>query len=184
MSAGAATTAGPRWQRARPGGDLDLRHRCGPPTYGLTDNERTVTIDRVAGIPVRHPELVAAGRHDGSQIIACRPALNPRAAVRRRSRSQKAGPHARNARIGGEAPGETDVVLCGQRSDKWLILRLETSSTNAAARRRQWHGSMAAGPDRPRRVGSRGLGPCRRLADVVPGNECGCLRPALQVELR
>lgn len=54
--------------------DETLRRCGGAPTYGLTDNERTVTIDRVAGIAVRHPELVAAGRHYGIQIVACRPA--------------------------------------------------------------------------------------------------------------
>lgn len=54
--------------------DETLRRLGGAPTYGLTDNERTVTIDRVAGIAVRHPDLVAAGRHYGIQIVACRPA--------------------------------------------------------------------------------------------------------------
>lgn len=53
--------------------DETLRRLGGAPTYGLTDNEKTVTIDRVAGIPVRHPELVAAGRHYGIQIVACVP---------------------------------------------------------------------------------------------------------------
>lgn len=51
--------------------DETLRRFGGAPTYALTDNERTVTIDRVAGIAVRHPELVAAGRHYGLQIVAC-----------------------------------------------------------------------------------------------------------------
>jgi transposase len=54
--------------------DETLRRFDGAPTYALTDNERTVTIDRVAGIAVRHPELVAAGRHYGLQIVACQPA--------------------------------------------------------------------------------------------------------------
>lgn len=54
--------------------DETLRRFGGAPTYALTDNERTVTIDRVAGIAVRHPELVAAGRHYGLQIVACQPA--------------------------------------------------------------------------------------------------------------
>nr|EJJ01264.1 hypothetical protein JVH1_1144 [Rhodococcus sp. JVH1] len=27
----------------------------------LTDNSRTVTIDRIAGVPVRHPDIVFAG---------------------------------------------------------------------------------------------------------------------------
>jgi transposase len=54
--------------------DETLRRFGGSPTYALTDNERTVTIDRVAGIAVKHPVLVAAGRHYGLQIHACVPA--------------------------------------------------------------------------------------------------------------
>jgi hypothetical protein len=34
----------------------------------LTDNEKTVTVDHVAGVPVRHPMIVAAGRHYGLQV--------------------------------------------------------------------------------------------------------------------
>ena len=43
--------------------DATLRRLGGAPTYLLTDNERTVTTDRVAGVAVRHPVLVTAGRH-------------------------------------------------------------------------------------------------------------------------
>ncbi|HVD04351.1 MAG TPA: IS21 family transposase [Candidatus Dormibacteraeota bacterium] len=50
-----------------------LRLVGGVPTYLLTDNERTVTMDRVAGIPVRHPEMVAAGRHYGCAVETCVP---------------------------------------------------------------------------------------------------------------
>jgi transposase len=51
--------------------DTTLRRLGGAPTYLLTDNERTVTSDRVAGVPVRHPELVAAGHHYGVQVETC-----------------------------------------------------------------------------------------------------------------
>ena len=51
--------------------DTSLRRFGGVPTYGLTDNERTVTTDTVARIPVRHPELVAMGRHYGLTIATC-----------------------------------------------------------------------------------------------------------------
>jgi len=56
-------------------GCLDQVLRCceGVPTYLLTDNERTITIDRVAGIPVRHPTMVAFGRHYGCQVHSCEP---------------------------------------------------------------------------------------------------------------
>jgi hypothetical protein len=46
----------------------------GAPTYGLTDNEKTVTVEHVARIAVRNPELVAAARHYGLQIATCLPA--------------------------------------------------------------------------------------------------------------
>lgn len=38
--------------------DATLRVVGGVPTYLLTDNEKTATMDRVAGLPVRHPLLV------------------------------------------------------------------------------------------------------------------------------
>ncbi len=53
--------------------DNTLRRLGGAPTYALTDNERTLTIDRVAGVPIRHPALVAAGRHYGMQVETCVP---------------------------------------------------------------------------------------------------------------
>ncbi len=53
--------------------DATLRQIGGAPTYALTDNERTITIDRVAGVGVRHPEIVAAGRHYGVEVNACVP---------------------------------------------------------------------------------------------------------------
>lgn len=53
--------------------DATLRRCEGSPTYLLTDNERTITIDRVAGIPVRHPTMVAFGRHYGCQVHSCEP---------------------------------------------------------------------------------------------------------------
>jgi transposase len=53
--------------------DATLRRLGGAPTYALTDNEKTVTVDHVAGIPVRHPLIVAAGRHYGVQVHTCVP---------------------------------------------------------------------------------------------------------------
>jgi transposase len=54
--------------------DQTLRRIGGAPTYLLTDNEKTVTTEHVAGVPVRHPEIAAAGRHYGVQIATCVPA--------------------------------------------------------------------------------------------------------------
>jgi len=53
--------------------DNTLRRLEGAPTYLLTDNERTLTSDRIAGVPVRHPALVAAGHHYGMQVETCVP---------------------------------------------------------------------------------------------------------------
>ena len=39
----------------------------------LTDNPKTVTEEHVAGIPVRHPDMVALGRHYGATVATCRP---------------------------------------------------------------------------------------------------------------
>jgi transposase len=51
--------------------DQTLRRLGGAPTYLLSDNAKTVTCDLVAGIPVRHPELVAVGRHYGCKVETC-----------------------------------------------------------------------------------------------------------------
>lgn len=68
----------PVWDRTMPTviGCLDRSMRLfgGAPTYWLTDNERTVTIDHVAGIAVRHPQIVAVGAHYGLTVATCVPA--------------------------------------------------------------------------------------------------------------
>jgi hypothetical protein len=46
----------------------------GIPTYVLTDNEKTVTAEHIAGVPIRHPDMAAAGRHYGTTIATCVPA--------------------------------------------------------------------------------------------------------------
>jgi transposase len=51
--------------------DQTLRRLGGAPTYLLTDNAKTVTTEHVAGIPVRHPEMVAVGRHYGCKVETC-----------------------------------------------------------------------------------------------------------------
>ncbi|MHB8672007.1 MAG: Mu transposase domain-containing protein [Acidimicrobiales bacterium] len=54
--------------------DTTLRRFGGCPTYGLTDNEKTVTVDHVARIPIRNPEIVIAMRHYGLTVCTCVPA--------------------------------------------------------------------------------------------------------------
>lgn len=51
--------------------DQTLRVVGGVPTYVLTDNEKTITMERIASVPMRHPEVAAAGRHYGTQVATC-----------------------------------------------------------------------------------------------------------------
>jgi transposase len=51
--------------------DQTLRRLGGAPTYLLSDNAKTVTVEHVAGIPIRHPEMVAVGRHYGCKVETC-----------------------------------------------------------------------------------------------------------------
>jgi len=53
--------------------DVALRVAGGVPTYLLTDNEKTVTVEHVAGVPVRNPAAVELGRHYGLTIATCVP---------------------------------------------------------------------------------------------------------------
>lgn len=67
----------PVWDLALPGlaACLDQTFRLigGVPTYLLTDNPKTVTVDHVAGVPIRHPEIVEIGRYYGCKVETCVP---------------------------------------------------------------------------------------------------------------
>ena len=54
--------------------DVTLRRLGGVPTYVLTDNEKTVTVEHIAGIPVRNPQLVAFAEHYSVVVHTCVPA--------------------------------------------------------------------------------------------------------------
>lgn len=54
--------------------DVTLRRLGGAPTYVLTDNEKTVTVEHIAGLPVRNPQIVAFARHYGVTVHTCEPA--------------------------------------------------------------------------------------------------------------
>lgn len=54
--------------------DMALRVVGGVPTYLLTDNEKTVTVEHIAGVPVRNPATVTFGKHYGLTIATCLPA--------------------------------------------------------------------------------------------------------------
>jgi transposase len=68
----------PVWDRSMPTviGCLDaaLRKFGGVPTYALTDNEKTVTVAHVAGLPVRNQQMLQAARHYGITVATCVPA--------------------------------------------------------------------------------------------------------------
>ncbi len=54
--------------------DRALRIIDGVPTYALTDNEKTVTVEHVCGIAVRNATIVEVSRHYGLTIATCEPA--------------------------------------------------------------------------------------------------------------
>jgi len=49
--------------------DSTLRRIGGVPTYALTDNEKTVSIEHIAGIVARDPEIVQIARHYGGDAL-------------------------------------------------------------------------------------------------------------------
>jgi hypothetical protein len=61
------------WPSVASAVDVALRRAGGVPTYLLTDNEKTVTVEHVAGLPVRNPSAVALGRHYGLTVATCVP---------------------------------------------------------------------------------------------------------------
>ncbi|MBU4337258.1 MAG: IS21 family transposase [Actinobacteria bacterium] len=54
--------------------DQTFRRLGGVPTYVLTDNEKTVTVEHIAGIAVRNPQLVAFAEHYSVSVHTCVPA--------------------------------------------------------------------------------------------------------------
>jgi transposase len=54
--------------------DRTLRIIGGAPTYVLTDNEKTVTVAHIAGVPVRNLQTVDFARHYGVTVLTCQPA--------------------------------------------------------------------------------------------------------------
>jgi transposase len=68
----------PLWDRRMPsvvmGLDRALRAFGGAPTYALTDNERTVSVDHICGLAIRNQQIVSVGRHYGLTIATCVPA--------------------------------------------------------------------------------------------------------------
>ena len=53
--------------------DVTFRRLGGSPTYVLTDNEKTVTTEHVAGMAVRNPAMVEFARFYGVTVHTCQP---------------------------------------------------------------------------------------------------------------
>ncbi|XBH20416.1 IS21 family transposase [Jonesiaceae bacterium BS-20] len=54
--------------------DRSFRILGGAPTYVLTDNEKTVTVSHIAGVPVRNLQTVDFARYYGVTVLTCAPA--------------------------------------------------------------------------------------------------------------
>ncbi len=54
--------------------DRTFRILEGAPTYVLTDNEKTVTVSHIAGVPVRNLQTLDFARHYGVSVLTCQPA--------------------------------------------------------------------------------------------------------------
>ncbi len=54
--------------------DVTLRRFGGVPTYGLSDNEKTLSVDHIARVAVRNPTMVEVGRYYGLTLASCVPA--------------------------------------------------------------------------------------------------------------
>jgi transposase len=54
--------------------DRTFRIIGGAPTYVLTDNEKTVTVSHIAGVPVRNQQTVDFARHYSVTVLTCQPA--------------------------------------------------------------------------------------------------------------
>ena len=53
--------------------DVTLRRLGGAPTYVLTDNEKTVTVEHIAGMAVRNTQVVNWARYYGVTVHTCEP---------------------------------------------------------------------------------------------------------------
>jgi transposase len=53
--------------------DATFRAVGGVPTFLLSDNAKTVTVEHIAGVPVRQPRMVELGRHYGCSVESCVP---------------------------------------------------------------------------------------------------------------
>jgi hypothetical protein len=126
--------------------DMALRRAGGVPAYLLTDNEKTVTVEHVAGIPVRNPGAVEFGRHYGLTVATCVPY----------DRRPRAGRSPRSS-----WPGPT-----------WSRRPRTCSASTAASPRWRLRAPCSASRTAPGRTGSP-AGPRRRCS---PTSGPGCIR--------
>jgi transposase len=144
--------------------DRALRAFGGAPTYALTDNERTVSVDQVCGIAVRNPRIVEVGRHYGLTIATCVPA-DP---------ESKGGSEATVRIAKGRAGADRAQPQAGLR-----IVRRAGARVRALLRARE----RARAPRHSTAAGGDGLGGARAAARAAQGPAHALLRPDAQGEL-
>jgi hypothetical protein len=107
---------------ARPRGASTTSRTClargttgGAPAFLLGDNAKTVTVEHVAGVDVRHPTVVAAGRHHGATVYSCEP-FDPesKGGVEATVRIAKADLVSKETNLRGEYGSFTELVAAGQ----------------------------------------------------------------------
>ncbi|BAH48434.1 putative transposase [Rhodococcus opacus B4] len=90
------------------------------PTYALTDNPRTASIDHVAGIAVRRPQIVETGRHCGVRDLVDPPdGTQPVGMVRTarwgwRRRGCRLAHHL--VTVGGDSSDSASMTACAHRA--------------------------------------------------------------------
>ena len=115
----------PTWDKTLPTviGCLDRAMRTfgGCPTYWLTDNEKTVTVDHVAGIAVRHP-LIVAGRSslrgDDRDVRPGRPRIQGRVGIDGADRQGRSGADRRQPARRLQSAGLSSSTACEAFMDK------------------------------------------------------------------
>ena len=126
--------------------DRTLRLVGAVPTYALTDNEKTVTVEHVCGIAVRNATIVEVSRHYGLTIATCEPA-DP----------QSKGGSEATVRVAKADLVPTDHNLRDQYAD-WQALERACQEFMADVNTRP-HRATRAGAGDPARAGARAHAP-------------------------
>jgi transposase len=163
--------------------DQTLRRLGGTPTYLLSDNAKSVTVEHVAGIPVRHPEMVAVGRHYGCKVETC-VAYDPesKGGAEATVKLAKADLVPTSANLRGDYPSFAELVWACERFLEQVnqrehretrqvpVVRLATERAPAHPAHRATHPGAGRGP-----AGEEG--PDHQLGWCAVFNSAGLARP-------